>query len=250
MYLHFTFQCTWHNKSITIQKVTNGTKTKIENVTATDCTIKLWCNFTDKAQLIDNTSVEPFELSKAPRMQQQETINLVNDKFKIFRSNVTTPSTNHETKVAPEKKDWPRYVTSEITVNPTKLITENGIINTTFRTESGSNTTVTVKTIIHKVDDDLTNNTTLIVVIVLIVTLCLLLTLVGTFYYIKRCRQKNNDANKIDGMEKIMLMPVPGKESQIIVANIKIDYLESYLKKTMVSSRNIENQFCVSGEPT
>jgi hypothetical protein len=47
---------------------------------------------------------------------------------------------------------------------------------------------------------------------------------VGTFYYFKRCRQKNNDDNKIDGMEKIMLMPVPGKESQIIVANIKIDF--------------------------
>jgi hypothetical protein len=149
MYLHFTFQCTWQNKSITIQKVTNETNTKIENVTATDCTIKLWCNFTDKAQLIDNTSVESFELSKAPKMQQQKTINLVKDKFNFFRSNVTTPSTNHETTVAPEKTDWPRYVTSEITVNPTKLITENGIINTTFRTESGSNTTVTDKKQYH-----------------------------------------------------------------------------------------------------
>jgi hypothetical protein len=72
-------------------------------------------------------------------MQQQKTANLVNDKFNSFRSDVTTPSTNHETTVAPEKKDWPRYATSEITVNPIKLITENGIINTTLKTESGSN---------------------------------------------------------------------------------------------------------------
>jgi hypothetical protein len=233
-------------------RVTNETNTKIENVTTSDCTIKLWCNFTDKIELIDNTSVESFGFSGAPKTQQKKTTNLVKDKFNFFTSDVTTPSTNHETTVAPENTDRPRYFTPEITVNPIKLITENGIINTTLRTESGSNTTVTDKSnnTLRKVEGDLTDNTALIVIVVLVVTLCLLLTLVGTFYYFKRCRQKNNDDNKIDRMEKIMLMPVPGKASHTIVANIKIEFLESYLKKTMVSSRNIENQFCVSGEPT
>jgi hypothetical protein len=233
-------------------KVTNETNTKIENVTTSDCTIKLWCNFTDKIELIDNTSVESFGFSGAPKTQQEKTTNLVKDKFNFFTSDVTTPSTNHETTVAPENANRSRYLTNEITANPIKLITENGSIKTTLRTESGSNTTVTDKSnnTLRKVEGDLTDNTALIVIVVLVVTLGLLLTLVGTLYYFKRCRQKNNNDNKMDRMENIMLMPVPGKESQTIVANIKIEFLESYLKKTMVSSRNIENQFCVSGEPT
>jgi flagellar basal body-associated protein FliL len=85
------------------------------------------------------------------------------------------------------------------------------------------------------------------VTIVLIVILCLLVTLAGTFYYFKRYHQKNTNDNNIDSTEKIMLMPVP---SPAIVTNIKIEFLENYLKETMVSSKNIENQFCVSGAPT
>jgi hypothetical protein len=51
-------------------------------------------------------------------------------------------------------------------------------------------------------------------------------------------------------MDEIMLISVPREENQAIVASIKIESLESYLKKTMVSSKNIENQFSVSGAPT
>jgi hypothetical protein len=216
-------------------------------VTTSDCTITLWCNFTGKVQLIDNTFVEG--LSETPKKRQKETTNLVNDKFSFLSSEVTTTLTNYETTVTPENKAGPRYLTSEITMNPTKLTTGNGIRNTTLREKSGSNTTVTDKTndIDHKVDDDLTINTALIDIIVLIVILCILGALVGTFYYFKRCHQKNTTNNNIDSTEKIMLMPVP---SLAIVRNIKIEFLESYIKKTMVSSRNIENQFCVSGAPT
>jgi flagellar basal body-associated protein FliL len=134
-------------------------------------------------------------------------------------------------------------------VNPTKLTTGNGIRHTTLRTKSENNTTVTDKTndIVHKGEDDLTNNSALIMIIVSIVILCLLVTLVGTFYYFKRYHQKNSNDNNIDSTEKIQLMPVPSQE---IVTNIKINFLESYLKKTMVSGRNFEDQFYVSGAPT
>jgi hypothetical protein len=49
-------------------------------------------------------------------------------------------------------------------------------------------------------------------------------------------------------MEKIMLIPVPSEESG--AKDIKIEFLESYLKETMVSSKKIESQFCVSGAST
>jgi hypothetical protein len=88
------------------------------------------------------------------------------------------------------------------------------------------------------------------VITVLIVTLCLFVTLVGYVYYFKRCSQKNNNDNKIVTKEEIMLISVPSKENQTIVGNIKIESLESYLKKTMVSCKNIENQFSVSGATT
>jgi hypothetical protein len=73
---------------------------------------------------------------------------------------------------------------------------------------------------------------------------------VGYVYYFKRCSQKNNNDNKIVTKEEIMLISVPSKENQTIVGNIKIESLESYLKKTMVSCKNIENQFSVSGATT
>jgi uncharacterized protein YneF (UPF0154 family) len=217
--IYFTFQRTWETKSIPIQKTTNETKIKIENVTTSECTIKLWCNFTGKVQIIDNILVAP------------------------------TTFTNYKTTVTPENKDGSRYLTSKITVNPTKLTTGNGIRHTTLRTKSENNTTVTDKTndIVHKGEDDLTNNSALIMIIVSIVILCLLVTLVGTFYYFKRYHQKNSNDNNIDSTEKIQLMPVPSQE---IVTNIKINFLESYLKKTMVSGRNFEDQFYVSGAPT
>jgi hypothetical protein len=66
---------------------------------------------------------------------------------------------------------------------------------------------------------------------------------VGYVYYFKRCSQKNNNDNIIVTKEVIVFIPVPSKENQTIVGNIKIESLESYLKKTMVSSKNIENQF-------
>jgi hypothetical protein len=66
---------------------------------------------------------------------------------------------------------------------------------------------------------------------------------VGYVYYYKRYRQKNNNDNKIDTMEKIMLMIVPSEENGATGTNIKIEFLESYLKKTMVSSKQIETQF-------
>jgi hypothetical protein len=221
---------------------------KIENVTTFECTIMLWCNFTDKAQLIDNTLVAPSGLTETPNTTQRKTKNSVYDKFNVLSSELTTTFINYKTTVTPENKDGLRYLASEITVNPTKLTTKNGIRHTTLRTKSESNTTVTDKTndIVHKVEDDLTNNSALIVIIVSIVILCLLVTLVGTFYYFKRYHQKNSNDNNIDSTE-MMLMPVP---SQKIVRNIKINFLESYLKKTMVSGRNIEDQFYVSGAPT
>jgi hypothetical protein len=86
------------------------------------------------------------------------------------------------------------------------------------------------------------------VIIVLIVTLSLFVTLVGYVYYYKRYRQKNNN-DKIDTMEKIMLMIMPSEENGATGTNIKIEFLESYLKKTMVSSKQIETQFSVSGAP-
>jgi hypothetical protein len=232
------YKCTWQNTSITNVKVTNETKTKIENVTTSDCIIKLWCNFTDKAQLIDNTSVEPPGLAETPKTKQEKPANLVNDKFNYFRSNVTTTSINYATTVTPGNKGGSKYLGSKITVNPTKLITKNEIISSSLRPKSGSHKTVPDET--NDSEDDLANNGTLIVIIILIVILCLMVTLVGTLYYFKRCHQKNNNDNKIDSREEIMLMPVPSQESQ---ANIKIESLENYLKKTMVSSRNIENQF-------
>jgi uncharacterized protein YneF (UPF0154 family) len=237
------YTCTWQNETVTIQKVTNETKTTIENVTTSDCTIKLWCNLTGKTQLIDNTLVEPSGLSETPKKNKKKTANLVNDKFKFLSSEKTTTLTNYKTTITPENEDEPKYFTFEITVNLTNLTTENVIRHTTLRAKSESNTTVEDKTndMIHKVEDDLTNNEALIVTVVLIVILCLLVTLVGAFYYFKRYHQKNTNDNNIDSMEKIMLMPVL---SQSIVTNIKIEFLESYLKKTMVSSRNIENQFC------
>ncbi|XP_068900709.1 receptor-type tyrosine-protein phosphatase alpha-like isoform X3 [Tenebrio molitor] len=85
-------------------------------------------------------------------------------------------------------------------------------------------------------------NITLIVITVLI-TLSLFVTLVGYVYYYKRYRQKNNNDNKIDTMEKIMLMIVPSEENGATGTNIKIEFLESYLKKTMVSIKQIETQF-------
>jgi flagellar basal body-associated protein FliL len=211
-------------------------------VTTSNCIIKLWCNFTDKAQLIDNTSVEPPGLAESPKTKQEKPANLVNDKFNYFRSNVTTTLINYETTVTPGNKGGSKYLVSKITVNPTKLITKNEIISSSLRPKSGSNKSVPDETndSVHKVEDDLTNNRKLIVIIVLIVILCLMVTLVGTLYFFKRCHQKNNNDNKIDSREEIMLMPVPSQESQ---ANIKIESLENYLKKTMVSSRNIENQF-------
>jgi uncharacterized membrane protein len=86
------------------------------------------------------------------------------------------------------------------------------------------------------------------VIIVLIVTLSLFVTLVGYVYYYKRYRQKNNN-DKIDTMEKIMLMIMPSEENGATGTNIKIEFLESYLKKTMVSIKQIETQFSVSGAP-
>jgi hypothetical protein len=214
-------------------------------VTTSDCIIKLWCNFTDKAQLIDNTSVEPPGLAETPKTKQEKPANLVNDKFNYFRSNVTTTSINYATTVTPGNKGGSKYLGSKITVNPTKLITKNEIISSSLRPKPGSHKTVPDET--NDSEDDLANNGTLIVIIILIVILCLMVTLVGTLYYFKRCHQKNNNDNKIDSREEIMLMPVPSQESQ---ANIKIESLENYLKKTMVSSRNIENQFFfVSGAP-
>jgi hypothetical protein len=47
-------------------------------------------------------------------------------------------------------------------------------------------------------------------------------------------------------MENIMLMPDPSKEGEAIVANIKIEFLESYFKKTMGSIQKIDSQFYVS----
>jgi protein tyrosine phosphatase len=44
-------------------------------------------------------------------------------------------------------------------------------------------------------------------------------------------------------MENIMLMPDPSKESEAIVANIKIEFLESYFKKTMGSIQKMDSQF-------
>jgi hypothetical protein len=192
-------------------------------VTTSDCTIKLRCNSTGKAQLIDNTLVKPSGLTETP--------------------NTTT--------VTPENKDGPRYLTSEIIVNPTKLTTGNEIRHT-LRTKSENNTTVTDKTndIVHKGEDDLTNNSALIMIIGSIVILCLLVPLAGTFYYFKRYHQKNSNDNNIDSTEIIMLMPDPSEEIEAIVPNIKIEFLESYLEKTMVSSKKIESQFCVSGTPT
>jgi hypothetical protein len=250
--VYFTFQCTRENKSIPIQKITNETKIKIENMTAFECTIKLWCNFTGKVQLIDNIFVAPFGLSETPKTNQRKTSNLVYDKFNVSSSELTTTFANYKTTVTPENTDGPRYLTSEITMNPTKLKTENGIRHTTLRTKSESNTNVTDKTndIVHKVEDDLTNNSALIVIVLSVLILCLLVTLVSTFYYFKRYRQKNSNDNNIDSTEKIMLMLVPSIENEGIVANIKIEFLESYLKKTMVSGRNIEDQFYVSGAPT
>jgi hypothetical protein len=87
------------------------------------------------------------------------------------------------------------------------------------------------------------------VITVLIVTLSLFVTLVGYVYYYKRYRQKNNNDNKIDTMEKIMLMIMPSEENGATGTNIKIEFLESYLEKTMVSSKQIETQFSVSGAP-
>jgi hypothetical protein len=76
--------------------------------------------------------------------------------------------------------------------------------------------------------------------------------LVAMFFarYYKGCCQKNNNDNKIDTMEKIMLIRVPSEESEAKDADIKIEFLESYLKETMVSSKKIESEFCVSGVPT
>jgi hypothetical protein len=213
--IYFTFQRTWETKSIPIQKITNETKIKIENVTTSECTIKLWCNFTGKVQLIDNILVAP------------------------------TTFTNYKTTVTPENKDGSRYLTSKITVNPTKLTTGNGIRHTTLRTtKSERTTTVTDET------NDKGGHSALIMIIVSTVILCLLVPLAGTFYYFKRYHQKNSNNNNIDSMEIIMLMPDPSEEIEAIVPNIKIEFLESYLEKTMVSSKKIESQFCVSGTPT
>jgi hypothetical protein len=93
---------------------------------------------------------------------------------------------------------------------------------------------------------ELNLNSTLIVIPVLIVILCWFATFVGYVYYFTRCRPKNNNDYRIDTMENIMLMPDPSKESEAIVANIKIEFLESYFKKTMGSIQKIDSQFYVS----
>jgi hypothetical protein len=86
------------------------------------------------------------------------------------------------------------------------------------------------------------NNASLMLrsVILLIVSLFLLVTLVKLVVVVIR----NNNDDNVDTMDEIMLISVPREENQTIVASIK-ESLESYLKKTMVSSKNIENQFCV-----
>jgi cytochrome bd-type quinol oxidase subunit 1 len=85
------------------------------------------------------------------------------------------------------------------------------------------------------------------IILLILMNLCAFVAFVNNC---KKCCQINNNYNQTDTMEETRLMPIPSEESQAIEEDIKIEFLESYLKETMVLSKKIESQFCVSGAQT
>ncbi|XP_068900629.1 receptor-type tyrosine-protein phosphatase epsilon-like [Tenebrio molitor] len=79
------------------------------------------------------------------------------------------------------------------------------------------------------------------IILLILMNLCAFVAFVNNC---KKCCQINNNYNQTDTMEETRLMPIPSEESQAIEEDIKIEFLESYLKETMVLSKKIESQFC------
>jgi heme/copper-type cytochrome/quinol oxidase subunit 2 len=84
----------------------------------------------------------------------------------------------------------------------------------------------------------------LILVTTICVILCILITLAGIFCCCKIFHLKNNNRNKTEKEEMIMLMPADENGN---IVTIQINVFESYLEKTMLSTNNLENLFYVSG---
>jgi hypothetical protein len=92
--------------------------------------------------------------------------------------------------------------------------------------------------------DNSANSLISILVAVIFVVLCVMITAVSIFHYCKISPLKNFNRNKTQKQENIMLMPIDKIENNV---TIQINVFESYLKKTMLSTNNLENQFHVSG---
>jgi uncharacterized membrane protein YciS (DUF1049 family) len=91
--------------------------------------------------------------------------------------------------------------------------------------------------------DNSANSLISVLVAVIFVVLCVMITAVCIFHYCK-ISLKNFNRNKTQKQENIMLMPIDKIENNV---TIQINVFESYLKKTMLSTNHLENQFHVSG---
>jgi hypothetical protein len=201
-----------------------------------NCEIELWVSFEKETVLIDNIFVEPLNMLKSAVKQdlkkigsstQHQKVTKLENNDKFYFSATEKISTTSMRKQVSMKTSSP---TQHQKV--TKL--EN---NDNFQF---STTAITTASVMSTSAEEKAG----VLVAVIFVVLCVMITAVCIFHYCKISPLKNFNRNKTQEQENIMLMPIDKFENNV---TIQINAFESYLKKTMLSTNNLENQFHVSG---